>query len=121
MALIAERAGPGAVDCGAAGVWWDDLPPAPARACALDAMAAGAPFFVTIDEGVFDGRLTVGFASDGTTFTKLDYEAAYGMFPGTDSEELRWEACAWLESRGVDCPTLTRDLCLACVGATPIM
>jgi hypothetical protein len=61
----------------------------------------------------------VGWASDGTSFVRLDYEAAYGMFPGADSEEVRWSTCRWLESRGATCDTLGQDLCFACVGAMP--
>ncbi|HUQ02690.1 MAG TPA: hypothetical protein VM261_09360 [Kofleriaceae bacterium] len=118
-ALVVERAPIGALDCGQSS-FWDDLPPYPVRECVLGAIADGQPFFAIVDEAVFDGRLTVGYAYDGAAFLKLDYEAAYGQFPGMDSEALSWTACAWLESRGADCPTLTRDLCLGCVGATPI-
>src|SRR5688500_4976301 len=87
--LVAERAPIGAVDCGQSS-YWADLPPWPVRDCALDAIAAGQPFHAIADEAVFDGRLTVGYAYDGVAFLKLDYEAAYGMFPGTDSEEVSW-------------------------------
>ena len=118
-ALVAERTPIGARDCGVSS-WWIDSPPQPIRSCVVDAIADGAPFFVIADEAVFDGRETIGYASDGANFLKLDYSAAYGMFPGTDSEDVQWWQCTWLESRGADCPTLTRDLCLGCVGATPL-
>jgi hypothetical protein len=118
-ALVVERVPIGALDCGQSS-FWDDLPPGPVRACVLDAAAEGQPFFAVVDEPVFDGRLTVGYAYDGAAFLKLDYAAAYGQFPGTDSEEVAWTACAGLEPFAADCPTLTRDLCLGCVGATPI-
>lgn len=118
-ALVAERTPVGAVACGASS-GWSDAPPEPVRACALDAIARGDAFHAIADAAVFDGRLTVGYASDGARFLKLDYAASYGMFPGTDTEEVRWTVCAGLEPDRADCPTLTRDLCLRCAGATPL-
>lgn len=115
--LLAARVPPDAVACGEAGWYSGSLPPA--RACVLAALAAGQPFHVLVDAAVADGRAAVGWAGDGAGFVRLDYQATFGFLLPTDSEEVRWTACAYLESRGADCPSLDRDLCLACVGAAP--
>ncbi len=137
-ALIAQRAPVGADACGEVG-WFHDQPtdgfgarrrtdararppvgsPEPARACVMAALAVGRGFHVLVDAEVADGRIAVGWASDGVGFIRLDYQATYGMYPGTDSEELQWTGCASLESHGAACPTLPLDLCLGCVGPRP--
>jgi len=111
-ALIAARV-PASEACGVAG--WDGAPSETVRRCVLGAMATGRPFHALADAPVADGRDAVGWASDGVGFVRLDYEATYGMFPGTDTEDLRWTDCAYLEARSPTCPTLDGDLCLACV------
>lgn len=121
--LLAERAPVDAEVCGEVGS--GGIEPAPARACVLAALSDGRPFRVLLDADLADGRDAVGWATAAAadpaapiTFLRLDYEAVYGMFPGTDREDVAWTGCASLESHGATCPSLAEDLCLGCVGPT---
>lgn len=115
VALLAARA-PDATDCGAASVLGEPTPPW-ARACALAARGRGEAFRVVVDEPVADGRSAVGWIGDGAGAAggwRLDYQAVYGMFLGSDDEDVAWQACAAIEVLPPDCASIDRDLCLRC-------
>ena len=111
--LIAERAPTGADDCGQVD-GWGHTPPAPARACVVAALAAPRAFHVLIDAAVADGRIAVGFASDGAAaLFRLDYHAVYPAIGSTD-EDVAWTECSSIDDLGAACSSLNRDLCFDC-------
>ena len=114
VAMLAERA-PEATDCGAA-VAGGELTPPWARACALAARGRGESFRVVVDAAVADGRDAVGWIGDeaGPGGWRLHYTAVYGMFLGSDSECVAWQACAAIDVLAADCGTVDGDLCLRC-------
>ncbi|HTJ45266.1 MAG TPA: hypothetical protein VL463_24335, partial [Kofleriaceae bacterium] len=81
-AMLAEHAGPAASACGAAqgaaphgsltrggAVEWSGL--YDARDCVLTARAERRAWWVSIDQGVADGRELTGFADDGTQVIEI--------------------------------------------------
>lgn len=114
--LIAERAPPGADDCGAVGGWSNGDRPTldTARACVVAALAAPRGFHVLVDEVVSDGRLALGYAGAGTgAVVRLEYQAVEPAIGDTD-EDVTWTDCRALTDRGDGCDSLARDLCLRC-------
>ena len=119
-ALLAAQAGPGARACGAVDDLSSTVMPLDARACVATARADGAPWWVSIDQGVADGRRLTGFADDGARVIEVDYEAVYSMGIGGDDEQVYVSSCGAFGDRGPRCGTIAGDLCFLCGAPAPL-
>ena len=121
-AVVQRLAGPGAMDCGSSDGWeqtyLDDI--RAARACIASAIAEARPFFATVSPASSDGGVVIGFAGDGASVFRIEYDYTIAMgCVGGDKESMHQARCEALLDAGEACDSLGDDLCLECQGATP--
>ncbi|MBK9036883.1 MAG: hypothetical protein IPL61_37470 [Myxococcales bacterium] len=113
--LLAERAAPGAHDCGdTAGLEGD---PVVARLCVDVMIAEGRAFQVVTSPMSADGGHAVGWATAAPGFVRLDVDWTVSQIPFVPDEfDVTWTACVRLTSVSpCSAGQLWRDLCLRCV------
>ncbi len=112
--VVVEFSGEGATNCGAVEGWDENQLFIAARDCIVDATTTGKPFFATVDLPVSDGRILVGYSSDGAAIRRTDYSYAVNQLAGAGPERIAASTCRALVSRGATCDSLRVDLCLTC-------
>jgi hypothetical protein len=115
--LLVQLSGAGATDCGFAnGNAFGGGGPtvAEVRACVEAALQAGRAFRARVEPASADGAITIGWASNGTAWWRVEYNVISGCSP-VSSDSLGKQECQQLRDLGRSCASLWKDLCYACV------